>query len=509
MKRLKKIFALLTGVSMMFMMCGIVSFAASGELRFSDPSTTVGANVDVTAKLSADGGVSSVNATLSYDSQYLRFVGGNGAVDSGGQIQLTGDGGGNSEVSWTLQFQALAEGSTQITIASVAASASAGGNISITQGNSTVTIGPGDPSLITQTDQQTTGGGGNIEIDGQAYTVSTDIPDILIPEGFVKADMTYGGQVYAATRQEVGTVYAVYLANAEGEEDFYLYDPEMEAFSKFEQVSVSEGRYIVLLSEDKTEDLPEYLQRTTMAVNGKEFPAWQNIDASSYYVVYALNSDGEKGYYQYDTVDSTYQRYTPESPDKSKKDDDAKTGILNKLRNNLDKVIMVVWGIFLVMLIVIIVLAIKLRHRNLELDDLYDEYGIDLDDEEEEEDFQDKKSKKKSEKEAKKNKKKKSEDDFDDFDDFEDEDDLFEEEEYEEEDYEDGGLDEDSFKEYNPSDFEDDSDIDDLDAMLNARVRVKKPAKRPKAAGPERQPRKQIGHAEDDDTFKMDLIDLD
>jgi len=493
---------------MTFLMCGIVSCAASGELRFSDPSTTVGATVDVTARLSADEALGSVNATLSYDSQYLRFVGGNGAVESGGQIQLTDDGGGNSEVNWTLQFQALAEGSTQITIASVTASASGGGDVSVTQGNSTVTIGPGDPSLITVA-PQTTGGSGEIVIDGQTYTVSVDIPDILIPEGFVRADMTYGGQIYVATRQEAGSMYAVYLANPEGEEDFYLYDPDTEQFSKFEQISISESRYIVLLSEDKSGDLPEYLQKTTMAVNGKEFPAWQNVEASAYYVVYALNSDGEKGWYQYDTMDGTYQRYTLESADKSDDEDDKKAGLLNKLRNNLDKVILAVWGIFLVMLLVMIILAIKLRHRNLELDDLYDEYGVDLDDEPEETAVPDKKSKKKGEKESKKNKKKKSEDDFYD---FEDEDDLYDEEEYDEEDgYEDGELDEDDFKEYNASDYEDDSEIEDLDAMLNARVRVKKQAKRPNMAsvGPEEPPRTRVGHAEDDDTFKMDLIDLD
>lgn len=504
MKKLKKLFVLVMCAAAVFTVCKIDSFAAGGQLRFSDPSTTVGANVDVTAKLSADDSLGSVSASLTYDSQYLRFVGGNGAVDSGGTIQLTGDGGGNSEVDWTLQFQALAEGSTQITISSVSAKSSDGGDVSVTQGNSTVTIGPGDPSLITQTDQPAagSGGGGNIEIDGQTYTVSTEIPDILIPEGFVKADMTYGGQVYAATRQEKGSIYAIYLANAEGEEDFFLFDPEAEAFSKFEQISVSEGRYIILLNEDKSAELPDYLQKTSMSVNGKEFPAWQNIDASSYYVLYALNADGEKGYYQYDTVDGTYQRYTPESTKKSVNDDDKKSGLLNKLRTHLDKVILVAWGIFLVMLIAIIVLAVKLRHRNLELDDLYDEYGIDLEDEEEEEEvYSDKKSKKKAEKDEKK-KKKKSEDDFYD---FEDEDALYDDED----DYEDDELNEDSYREYDASEFEDDSEIEDLDAMLNARVRVKKPAKRPKAAAPKERPKKQVGHAEDDDTFKMDLIDLD
>ena len=201
-------------------------------------------------------------------------------------------------------------------------------------------------------------------------------------------------------------------------------------------------------------------------------------------------------------MDGTYQRYTPESTKKSVNDDDKKSGLLNKLRTHLDKVILVAWGIFLVMLIAIIVLAVKLRHRNLELDDLYDEYGIDLEDEEEEEEvYSDKKSKKKAEKDEKK-KKKKSEDDFYD---FEDEDALYDDED----DYEDDVLNEDSYSEYDASEFEDDSEIEDLDAMLNARVRVKKPAKRPKAAAPKERPKKQVGHAEDDDTFKMDLIDLD
>lgn len=507
MKKLKRMLVLMLCAGMTFMMCGIVSFATDGELRFSDPSTTVGATVDVTAKLSADDGLGSVSATLSYDSQYLRFVSGSGATDNGGQIQLTGDGGGSTEVSWTLQFQALAEGTTQITIASVSATDSYGSSVAVTQGNSTITIGPGDPSLITESSEGTSsGGGGSIEIDGQTYTVSTDIPDVLIPEGFVRDDMTYGGQTYAATRQEVGTMYAAYLANSEGEEDFYLYDPETEQFSPFEQVSVSDSRYVVVLSEDPGDQLPDYLQATTITINGKEFPAWQNMDASAYYVVYGLNSDGDKGYYQYDTLDSTYQRYIPESAEDTEEDTSSLGGVLNTLRNHLDKVILVVWGFFLFMLIVIIILAVKLRHRNLELDDLYDEYGIDLE-EEAEETREEKKARKKAEKEAKKKKsKKKSEDDLYD---FEDEDEEYDDEydiddESDEEDYE-----EEPFKEYRASDYEDDSEIDDLDEVLNARVRVKKQTKSPKIAtvGPE-QPRR-VGHSEEDDTFKMDLIDLD
>lgn len=519
MKRLKKTLALMLCTVMTVMMCGVVSFAAGGQLRFSDPSTTVGATVEITAKLSADDSLGAASATLSYDSQYLKFVSGDGATDKGGQIELTGDGGGSTEMSWTLQFQALAEGTTQITIASVSAEDSDGASVSVTEGNSTVTIGEGDPSLI-QTDESdststSSGGGGTIEIDGQSYTVSTDIPDVLIPDGFVKADLTYNGKTYAATKQEVGSVYAIYLKDSNDEEDFWLYDPDQDSFSPFEQISISDTRYIILLSEDRTKDLPDSLQKTTMTVEGKEFPAWQNTDASSYYVVYALNSDGEKGYYQYDTVDETYQRYTPDTQEDTEQDTGKLGGILNKLKDNLDKVILVAWGIFLVMLLVLIILAVKLRHRNLELDDLYEEYDID-DEAPEKESKADKKAKKKAEKEAKKAKKakKKSEDEFDDYDDYDDEEDFDEldepEDEYEDDELDEDDYDEEPFSEYDASDYEDDSEIDDLDEILNARVRVKRTTERSvgRAAGREKNSRR-VGHAEDDDTFKMDLIDLD
>ena len=463
MKKLKKLAALMLCTAMTFMMCGIVSSAASGQLRFSDPSTTVGATVEITAKLSADESLSKASATLTYDTTALKFISGENASASNGQIELEGSGSGNTEMSWTLKFQALSEGTTTVNISKVTASASSGDDVTVVEGSSTVTIGEGDPSLITD-DEETTessGNGGDIEIDGQTYSVVTDIPEVLIPDGFVTADMPYNGNTYAATKQESGKMYAIYLKDANEEEDFWLYDPDKDKFSPFEQVSISSNRYIVLLSEDKTKDLPDTLQKTTMTVEGKEFPAWQNTDASSYYVVYAVNS---------------------------------------------------------VMLIILIILAIKLRHRNLELDDLYEEYDIDDEPEPVKESKKEKKARKKAEKEAKKSKKSKnkSEDDFYDFDDEDDEydlDDDYEDEMYEDEDdydeYDEYG--EEPFKEYNPSDYEDDSDIDDLDEILNARVRVKKSAPRRTAqtsARPKSNQRR-VGHSEADDTFKMDLIDLD
>lgn len=323
----------------------------------------------------------------------------------------------------------------------------------------------------------------------------------MIPGGFTKGETQYEGTTCEVVTQEASGISAFYLTpvnEADGEADFFLYDSEEGSFSPFEEVDLSQDRYIVLLQDDGSVDLPGSYQETTLTLNGKEFPAWQNTDNADYYVVYALNADGEKGLYQYDTVDKTYQRFTENAG--SADDGDSKKGssagglwgkILDFIQNFLDIIVIIAAAVFLILLIVLIVTAVKLRHRDLELDDLYDEYGIDLDEKEE------KKPAKAKKKAAVKGPKggpavrrpaqtaQIDLDEEDDFDDFED---------YEEEDFDDYGtmemedLDADEYDDYEE---EDDEIIDDLDELLSS------------------QPKKKRSHMEPDDTFKVDFIDLD
>ena len=175
-----------------------------------------------------------------------------------------------------------------------------------------------------------------------------------------------------------------------------------------------------------------------------------------------------------------------------------------------------------------IVVRVKLRNRDIELDDLYDEYGIDLE-EEEPEPAPKKKNKKKAQPAPKKGKKKKvvDEDDFDDYDDDEfddddDDDDRYDSKRYDDEDdYADDDFEEEEFDEvreaplrtvkfddfntitdmslYEDENFEsfvmdeeeEDDMVDDLDDLLSER------------------PKERRSHSEKDDTFQVDYIDLD
>lgn len=509
MRSFKKLLAVLAMVCMLTTGFSMITYAAEGELRFTDPSTTVGAEVEVTAVFTAPVLMDQLEATLTYDPAMLKFVSGDSATGGNGTVTISGDGGSATEASFTLTFQALAEGDASIEVSSSSGVDAVGDPLDLINGSSKVSVGPGDPSLIQEEEGQeeesasmeASANGPQVEVDGQQYTITSGFSDALIPVGFVRGETQYEGTSCESVTQEASGRSAFYLTPVSGgEPDFFLYDSDNGTFAPFEQVELSADRYIVLLRSDGKVDLPDTYQETTLTLNGKEFPVWQNTEEADYYVIYALNADGEEGLYQYDTVDRTYQRYVKNAASADSNDSGSTPGgiwgkILSVIRDFLDIIVIVAGAVFLALVIILIVVAVKLRHRNLELDDLYDEYGIDLDEDEEEE--KPARAKSRSSESGKSGPAVRKpaqtaqivlddEDDFDDFEDFED---------YEEEEFDDYGavdLDEDDFEDdYEEFEDEDDDIIDDLDELLS------------------KQPKKRRGHMEPDDTFKVDIIDLD
>lgn len=109
MRRIKNVFFSLLIACMLCAGISVTANAASGELRFTDPSTTVGAEVEVTGKLSSASIVKTLDATLTYDTEMLRFISGDYASGGKGTITIGGSGTGTS-LEFKLKFQALKEG---------------------------------------------------------------------------------------------------------------------------------------------------------------------------------------------------------------------------------------------------------------------------------------------------------------------------------------------------------------------------------------------------------------
>ena len=145
------------------------------------------------------------------------------------------------------------------------------------------------------------------------------------------------------------------------------------------KIAISDTTSLIVVDAPKSAKLPSSYQEVDMTVQEENFPAWSDPSNSRYYVIYALNTrTGEKSFYQYDTEDGTYQYF--EAPKEETKKKDSESGIVAKLgefvAENTMVVLVAAAALFLLLLILAIVFAVKLVHRNQELDDLYDEYDI-------------------------------------------------------------------------------------------------------------------------------------
>lgn len=531
MKFAKKISAVLLILCLSISYCSIVAYAADGSITFTDPETAVGEMVDITCVVRSLGeAFGDVEIGLKYDSAALRFDSGEGVTSAGdGALTYRGNGGA-AEESFTMTFQALAEGSAKVTVSSVSATTGYGAELALEEGDSTVTIAEGDPSKITaQGAAAPSAGDIQVEVNGVSYTLTDSFGDMEIPEGYTRTSVTLEGQARQMVVNSNGTIYLGYLIDGANVGDFFVYNEKNATFSPYEEISISDTTSIIVLSDVSKVKLPETYQETTLTLNGNVFPVWQNMEKDRYYIFYAMNNSGDTGYYQYDSYEDTYQRVeiTAEAAKEEKED----SKIVGKVREFLDghlKLALYLLGaLAFIIFIFIIVLAVKLRNRNLELDDLYDEYGIDMDEEEPKKPaVKDKKTKSGG---GLKTGRHKYEDNFfdDDDDDFDEDD--FEEEDFDEDDFEEAppvrrrlkktAFDEDDFEEedLDEDDFQEEDDIfsdknikkydtkairrgmhiselDDTDGLgeLMEDLSMGDP-----------------GHQEKDDAFNVDIVDLD
>lgn len=329
MKLMKKLATLMLCICLAVPCFSMISHAAvDGSIRFNDPTANAGETVDVRVRVTVPASVDNINVTLSYDTSMLDFVSGDNVTESSDGT-LVYDYAINSDnltngFDFYLKFTALKAGETEIQIA--ARNIASDDEITWKEGFSKVTIGEGTGTVTDTPDEPTTD------------EPTTDEPTTDDP----------------TTNVEVN-VY---------------------------NITISSTTTINLIEDVSGVTLPERFVPTNVTMEGQEFPAWQDSENPDMYILYAENSYGGKSLYQYDTLENTYQRFY--ATETVAEEEPSVMGIVQGiLGENTDFVLISAGAVLLIFVIVIIVLSVKLYNRNAELDELYDEYGIDLDDEEE------------------------------------------------------------------------------------------------------------------------------
>ena len=368
----------------------MITNAASGRIMFTDPTTKVGEIVEVKGVLEADDSIEDRTIVMSYDTSMLKFTDGENVTETAdGQLTYgvsgTEDG---TRVEYLMHFEVLKEGSTKIEVVSYNAWTTSDERIDeCTVGYSTVTIEEGDATTTDPTDDpvDTPASDATVEVNGKTYTFVSEFEDSEIPEGFERTTMEYNGSQYNVVASSAYGVSLGYLVDSENNGQFFMYIEDNATFAPYAEIKISDETSIILLSDVSGIQLPETYAVTTVTVNNQVFPAWQNTESSELCILYAVNTNGVKSLYQYDTVENTYQKFTAPAVETETVNDFFIGKLSDSIQDHLDIVILATGIGFIFFVVLVIVLAVKLHNRNAELDEIYDEYGIDLEDEEQEE----------------------------------------------------------------------------------------------------------------------------
>ncbi len=204
------------------------------------------------------------------------------------------------------------------------------------------------------------GDGLTITVDQMTYTLQTTVPDSLLPQGCVKTDTTFNGQSLEAALFEKGKLLLLYAVSTDSNEgEFFIYNEKSSQLQFFVQLRSMENRFIIPI--EPTESIPSEFKEKKMQWNNSYLPAYVLGDssvknASDFYLLYAINNEGEEGFYLYDTMEGTYQRFLNYSK--------AKAVRTSEMGDNTS--LLVIVGL-IILLIGGVILIVNLMIRNKEL----------------------------------------------------------------------------------------------------------------------------------------------
>lgn len=145
----------------------------------------------------------------------------------------------------------------------------------------------------------------------EGYTIAETIPEEIIPADFTQTTANYQGAECPALQYDKGAVTLLYMVNEQEEGMLFVYDEMAENVYPFVKLSAGE-KYLLVLQAPAEAVLGENYISATLDIDNKNIPtAFQRVaeDTPEFYQIYGMDSEGTAGWYQYDSVGGTYQRY--------------------------------------------------------------------------------------------------------------------------------------------------------------------------------------------------------
>jgi len=397
MKRFRKIvLGVLTAGMVILAPCANVLAAGSVSITGDKENAAVGDSftVNINVQNEEDAAVAP-EVSVNYDVNRLSFVSCSGEYGggAGGFITL-------SEGTYDISFTILSGGQADVDVAAIFD----GDGANIQTVTASVMVEGEDTAAVNEYAREDAGTGveaSQIPTADGTKVVSSVFASEFMPVGFSKTTVSYEEQMVEAAQFDMGNMVLLYVTDLDGNNgNFDVYDQNTGELSDFLQISGIENRFIIALRASEDVEVPAGFEKATLQWNAQTLEAYaytgeesedSAIPSSDFFLIYAISSEGNKGWYMYDQNEGTYQRYlgglhsvstTPSTGELisqiatpvNKEAGDEKGTI------NIAFIIAVALAVLLIALIItVIVMGVKLREYNsydyIDEDDEFEDGG--------------------------------------------------------------------------------------------------------------------------------------
>ncbi len=247
-----------------------------------------------------------------------------------------------------------------------------------------------------------------VTVNGAAYEISEKFAAEDIPADFQENTINYHGTSYKGVSYTKGSLNLLWMTPQnppEGQKaagSFFVYDETRDTVYPFVRFANGE-KYVIALLAPVDAVIPEQYMQTSLSVDEiRTITAYQQTAeseseiVSAFYVFYGVNHEGTENWYQYDSLEGTYQRLSTDLAGEG----EVQTAELQELQEEyaalseqyddektFARTAMAVMGFVIAVLVIVIINLLLFRFRNkgageLSEDDLWEEDDSDFRDEE-------------------------------------------------------------------------------------------------------------------------------
>ena len=193
-----------------------------------------------------------------------------------------------------------------------------------------------------------------VKIDNIKYTLLKKLVGINAPEGFEISKITIDNQEIESFYNKKIKYNVVALKDSIGNITLFIYDENLNKYYKYLPI-VSQNLSVIPIKAN-SKDIPNGYKLTKFKYNNEEIEGYALSEKSDFRLIYGIDTNGKKGFYQYDIKNQTIQRFSNEH--------------LKMYLNLLDKskLAIIILGSFIIFLTIIIIILLS---KNVKFKKIY------------------------------------------------------------------------------------------------------------------------------------------